>query len=56
VQYKIFAGGNIPIEDGWAYAAQHVRADDLLCIGYYLGDNPDMIAENVATFERLIER
>lgn len=55
VHYKIFAGGNIPIEDGWAYAAQHMRADDLVCIGYYLGDNPDMIAESVATFEELVE-
>jgi hypothetical protein len=55
VHYKIFAGGNIPIEDGWSFAAQHVRSSDLICIGHYLGDNPNMIVENVATFERLVE-
>jgi len=55
VHYKVFAGGNKPIPEGWAFLAQHMRSDDLVCIGHYLGDNPDMIAENVATFERLIE-
>jgi hypothetical protein len=53
--YKIFAGGNIPIRDGWTFAAEHIRPHDLVCIGHYLGDNPDMIAENVGMFERLVE-
>ena len=30
--------------------------DDLVCIGHYLPDNPDMIAQNVGTFERVVER
>jgi hypothetical protein len=55
VHYKVFAGGNIPIEDGWSFMAQHVRADDLVCVGHYLKENPNMIRENVAAFERLVE-
>jgi hypothetical protein len=55
IHYKVFAGGNHSIEEGWQFVAQHLRPDDLVCIGHYLGDNPDMIAENVATFEGLTE-
>jgi hypothetical protein len=54
IHYKVFAAANHSIEEGWQFLAQQMRADDMTCIGHYLGDNPDMIAENVATFERLI--
>jgi hypothetical protein len=55
VHYKVFAGGNKPIQAGWDFLARHIRPHDLVCIGHYLGDNPDMIAENARTFEALIE-
>jgi hypothetical protein len=55
VHYKVFAGGNKPIPQGFAFLAQHMRENDLTCIGHYLGDNPDMIAENVRTFERVVK-
>jgi AcrR family transcriptional regulator len=55
VHYKVFAGGNRPIRAGFEFLAGQMRDDDLTCIGHYLGDNPDMIAENVRTFEELVE-
>jgi hypothetical protein len=55
VHYKIFAGGNHSIRAGFEFLARHMREKDLTCIGHYLGDNPDMIAENVKTFEELVE-
>ena len=56
VHYKVFAGGNKPIQDGFEFLATGMRENDLVCIGHYLPDNPDMIAQNVETFERVIER
>lgn len=56
VHYKVFAGGNKSIAEGWQFVAAHMRDNDLVCIGHYLKENPNMMAENVATFERLVER
>ena len=55
VHYKVFAGGNSPIADGFKVLATSMRERDLVCIGHHLGDNPNMIAENVAAFERVVE-
>jgi hypothetical protein len=55
VHYKVFAGGNKPVDAGFRFLAGSMRPGDLTCIGHYLGDNPNMIAENVATFERVVE-
>jgi hypothetical protein len=55
VHYKVFAGGNRPIPAAFQFLADHMRETDLTCVGHYLGDNPNMIAENVATFEQLVE-
>ena len=55
IHYKVFAGGNRPIPAGFESLKKNMRKDDLVCIGHYLGDNPDMIAENVRTFETVVE-
>jgi hypothetical protein len=55
VHYKIFGGGNLPIRAGFEFLAGQMRENDLTCVGHFLGDNPDMIAENVRTFEELVE-
>jgi hypothetical protein len=55
IHYKVFAGGNRSIQEGFEFLAQQMRPRDMVCIGYYLADNPNMIAENVATFESLID-
>jgi len=56
VHYKVFAGGNKSVADGFRFLAASMRENDLVCIGHYLKDNPDMIAENVRTFEDIVER
>ena len=55
VHYKVFAAGNRSIRAGFEFLASQMRENDLTCVGHYLGDNPDMIAENVQTFEELVE-
>lgn len=55
VHYKVFAGGNKPREEGWQVLAANMRENDLACIGHYLKENPNMMAENVATMDRLVE-
>lgn len=55
VHYKVFAGGNKPVAAGFQFLASSMRPSDIVCIGHYLGDNPDMIAENVATFDKVVE-
>ena len=55
VHYKVFAGGNRPIGPAFEYLATSMRPDDLVCIGHYLGDNPNMIAENVEAFDKVVE-
>lgn len=55
VHYKVFAGGNKPIRAGFEFLATSMRQNDLVCVGHYLGDNPDMIAENVRTFDEVVE-
>jgi hypothetical protein len=53
--YKVFAGGNKPIDDGFHFLAGSMRENDLVCVGHYLKDNPEMLAENVRTFEQVVE-
>lgn len=55
VHYKVFAGGNKPIADGFRFLATSMRAKDVTCIGHYLGDNENMLAENVKTFDTVVE-
>ena len=55
VHYKVFAGGNRPIQPAFQFLASSMRPNDLVCIGHYLGDNPNMIAENAQAFDRVVE-
>jgi hypothetical protein len=55
VHYKVFAGGNRPVDAGFRFLAGSMRPEDLTCIGHFLADNPDMIVENVRTFDRVVE-
>lgn len=54
IHYKVFAAANLPIDEGWQVVAENLRENDMVCIGHYIKENPDMIAENVATLERLV--
>jgi hypothetical protein len=55
VHYQVFAGGNRPIQPAFEFLATSMRPNDLMCIGHYLGDNPNMIAENAQAFDRVVE-
>jgi hypothetical protein len=55
VHYKVFAGGNKPIDAGFRFLASCLRENDLVCVGHFLKDNPNMIEENVAAFDAVVE-
>lgn len=56
VHYKILAAGRTPPEEAFRFASRHVRPQDIVCVGVYLGDNPGAITEDVALFRRYIAR
>ncbi len=53
--YKVLAGGRTPVREAFEYAARVMRPTDVMCLGVYLGDDPDMIAKDVALFNEIIE-
>ncbi len=55
VHYKVFAGGNRPIEPAFVALGRAMRADDVACVGFFLADDPHMIATDVALFEQHVE-
>lgn len=48
IHYKILAAGRTPAVEAFAYAARHMRPTDAVCVGIHTGDNPSMLAEDVA--------
>ena len=52
VHYKIFAGGNRPIIDGFEKLGNAIKENDICCVGMFLGDDPEMITKNVSLFEQ----
>jgi hypothetical protein len=56
IHYKVFAGGNKGVAQGFSFLASSMRPGDAVCIGHHLGDNENMIAENVQTFDKVVER
>lgn len=54
VHYKVFAGGNRPVDEGFQFLARTMRPGDAVCLGHYVKDHTGMFAENVATFERVV--
>lgn len=47
IHYKILAAGRTPPAKAFAFAAQHMRPGDAVCVGVYTQWNRDMIRENV---------
>jgi hypothetical protein len=56
VHYKVFAGGNRPIVPAFELLGREMRPNDVACVGMFTKDDPDMIARNVALFERRVEQ
>jgi len=55
VHYKVLAAGRTPVEEALGYVAKAVRPQDVVLIGFYLGDDADMIEKTVALFERIVQ-
>ena len=56
VHYKVFAGGNKPITPAFELLGRAMRAGDVVVMGFYTKDKPDMISDNVSLFETYVDR
>ncbi len=53
IHYKIFAAGrNDPVQ-AFQFTAAHLRPMDAVCIGVFLKQKPDMLAEDIRLFESI---
>lgn len=52
VHYKVFAGGNRSAEEAFETMGRCVRAGDVVCIGVFPKDDPDLLAKDIALFEQ----
>ncbi|MCD6520124.1 MAG: hypothetical protein J7M05_09410 [Anaerolineae bacterium] len=50
IHYKILAAGRLDPAQAFAYAAQHMRPFDAVCVGIYTKDDPEMLAKDVQLF------
>jgi len=55
VHYKVLAAGRTPVREAFEYVAKVIRPGDVVCLGVHLGDDPDMIAKDVALFNEIID-
>jgi len=51
IHYKVFAAGRNDPREALSFTAQHLRANDAVCIGVFPKDNPDMLAEDARILE-----
>lgn len=51
IHYKIMAAGRNDPAEALAFAKQHMRDTDAVCVGIYDQDKPQMLRENVELFE-----
>jgi len=56
VHYKVFAGGNKPIVPAFNFLGTVVRPQDIVLVGVFTKDNPNMIREDVSLFEQHIDK
>jgi hypothetical protein len=50
IHYKVLAAGRNDPAAALAFAAQHMRESDAVCVGVYPEDKPGMLAEDVRLF------
>ena len=55
VHYKVLAAGRTPAEEAFRYVARVIRPHDVVLVGFYLGDDPDLIGRTVSLFERVVQ-
>lgn len=52
IHYKIMACGRNEPAEAFAFAAEHMRPNDAVCVGVYPKDKPDMLEQNVRLLEK----
>jgi hypothetical protein len=55
IGYKILAAGRIPAKEGFAFAFQHLRPKDGVCVGIYPPENAKMLAQDAALTAKLTQ-
>jgi hypothetical protein len=56
VHYKVFAAGNRPIDEAFGVLGRCVRKNDIICIGVFPKDDPDMLCKDIRLFDYHVER
>lgn len=56
VHYKVFAGGNRPVVEAFQTLGRCMRANDVVCVGLFPKDDPQMLAKDIALMEQYVER
>ena len=54
--YKVFAGGNRPIDEAFETLGRCMRPNDVVCLGLFPKDDPKMLATDIALFEEHVEK
>jgi len=55
VHYKVLAAGRTPAREAFEYVARVIRPEDVVLVGFFLGDDPDLIEKTVALFEETVQ-
>ena len=55
IHYKVFAGGNKPVVPAFELLGRVMRKTDAVCVGFFAKDDPQMIAKDVALFEKYVD-
>jgi hypothetical protein len=52
IHYKVLAAGRNDPNEALLLAARHMRPGDAVCIGFFVQDHPNMMAEDIAWLEQ----
>jgi hypothetical protein len=55
VHYKVFAGGNMPIDEAFGFMGRTVRAQDIVLFGIFPKDDPEQLITDIELFEKHVE-
>ena len=56
VHYKVLAAGRNEPRDAFAFVAEHLRPQDVVCVGVYTRDHPDMLKEDLQLLDESLQR
>lgn len=55
VHYKILGGGNCPVEEAFETMGAALRKNDVVCLGIFPKDDPQMLVKDISLFEKHTE-